>query len=117
MNLTKLADGALKIYDNFGGQATPVGMAVSTLAHVVLNLIERQGGPAAPAPPENIAHLFNDADGDGIADIVDPDHGTVPSVTDEMIHAGSMAVAEYDRGINFAAVYLAMYAARPKPGV
>ena len=87
---------------------SPATQAVAAIAHIL------QTEVLTPTQLENKIPRFIDKDEDSIDDAVDPDRGKVCAVTDEMIHAGQN---ELDKSptINLAAIYLAMYAARPKP--
>lgn len=123
MNILKIARVASNLFDRFAKDYTPYGQGVSILAHGLLSVAEEFTGKPAPAPSPNIAHLYTDADDDGIEDSVDSDHGTVAAVTDEMMRAAAPIVDnwinnDFMAGVRpefpYAAVYLAMHAARPK---
>jgi hypothetical protein len=127
MNVLKMAKAASGLFDRFAKDYTPYGQGISILAHGLLSIAEEVTGQPAPAPSPNIAHLYADADDDGIEDNVDDDHGTIAGITDAMIHAANPIVQNWLADVfdatrqnatqpefPFAAVYLAMHGARPK---
>jgi len=118
MSLKKILSSVANIAVLVAKDYTPHGRAISLLAHAVN--VASGGDPKVTLTP-NIVSLV-DADGDGIDDRVDADRGTAAAVTDEMLKAADNhpAFSEWLDGpretynFPFAAIYLAMYAARPQ---
>jgi hypothetical protein len=119
MNAKKIlsvVDNLAGIVATFRNVPLPQAQAIAALAETVGRLIPDR----AKNDPAGVQF---DADADGIADVVDPDHGTVAAVTDEMIRAAEPFIDEWEAANSpefanmefpYAKVYLAMYNARPK---
>jgi predicted double-glycine peptidase len=118
VNFKKILSAVANVAVIVAKDYTPQGRAISLLAHAVN--VAGGGDPRLTLTP-NIVSMI-DADGDSVDDRIDADGGTVQAVTDEMLKAADNhpAFSEWLAGpretynFPFAAIYLAMYAARPQ---